>query len=136
MIRYQYILKLWFVFYCINVLNFTFVLSSCVNIERIDAITTFTNGTTFVVSQDKYWLLQQNEKPTPHNSKLLNEISPEISKVQSAANIKIAIDKNGYCKDLNQQIILLAQVSHFLLFFFCSIQLELTFILFYLIFFI
>lgn len=125
MMRYQF-LKLWLIFCCINVFNLVFVLSSCVNIERIDAITTFTNGTTFVVSDDKYWLLQQNEKPTLHNSKSLKEISPEISKVQSAANIKIAIDKHGYCKDLNQQIILLAQVTFCC--FFCSIQLELTFI--------
>ena len=110
MIRHQF-LKLWFIFCCINVFNFVFVLGSCVNIERIDAITTFTNETTFVVSDDKYWLLEKNEKPTLHNSKSLNEISPEISKVQSAANIKIAIDKHGYCKDLNQQIILLAQVT-------------------------
>lgn len=90
-------------------------LSHCnYTIDRIDAITNFTNGSLFVASGQNYWILSPNEKPIHGNSRKINEFLPELKRVEAAVNIKIKGDAQlGKCISLSEQIVFYSQVYIF-----------------------
>lgn len=86
-------------------------LSHCnYTIDRIDAITNFTNGSLFVSSGQNYWILSPFEKPIHANAKNINEFLPAFNRVESAVNVRIKSDKeNGKCVSLSEQIVFYSQ---------------------------
>lgn len=82
-------------------------------VDRIDAITNFTNGSLFVSSGHNYWLLRPHEKPIHSNALNISDLLPQVTKVEAVVNLKTKADKrNKKCVSVNEQIIFYAQVSN------------------------
>lgn len=81
-------------------------------IDRIDAITNFTNGSLFVSSGHNYWLLRPHERPIDSNALNISDLlGDEVSQLEAVVNLKIKADKaNKKCVSVDEYLMFYSKV--------------------------